>query len=272
MQDIFHRPQTLSAIHDKSSAWLGLGSSVFAMLRQKSLSTDIMGIVATLLYLLSICIIHTAFPGIFAVSAHDNTQGKSAEPWTVPTVREYQYFGYVFGLFCSNDRISHLWSTSNVSQMGFHVYDFLNEYNSLKNPPLGLANTSIYDILPSDIVGNASLTIIALVNITSFNVDCTYLSGATLQTNYSALSPEQGIFSDVPSDVPFTMNLDGEMTNKVTLFPMRRSITCINTECLNSERSATNDADSSLPRNTQHHSFGLYISCRRRQRRAFSVH
>ncbi|KAF7795220.1 hypothetical protein EIP86_006370 [Pleurotus ostreatoroseus] len=69
---MFHRRQTLSAIHDKSSAWLGLGSSAFALLRQKAIKTDLVGVIATALYLLCISVVHTAFPGIFTVESAES--------------------------------------------------------------------------------------------------------------------------------------------------------------------------------------------------------
>lgn len=217
LQDIFYRRQTLTSIHDKSAAWLGLGSSAFAVLRQKSLATDRMGVVVTLCYLLFISIVHTIFPSVFILVTASES---GLPPIDRPTVLAYQNLRYVF-TSCYRNVDTYISCTSNVSQIDSDVYNFLNEYNHLNDSPAGLANQKIYDIFPSDVAGHQSGTWLSL-NSTSFSVNCTYISGETLRYNSSASPLEQQNISG-PNDVPFTIDLGATMSNNVTLFPMCRS-------------------------------------------------
>ena len=60
--------QTLSAIHDKSAAWSGLGASVLALVRQRTLNTDVWGVLQVVLYLVAIFALHVTIPSTLLVS------------------------------------------------------------------------------------------------------------------------------------------------------------------------------------------------------------
>ncbi|EMD37230.1 hypothetical protein CERSUDRAFT_95485 [Gelatoporia subvermispora B] len=63
----FHVRQTLTALHDKSNAWLGLGSAFLTLYQQKTTKTSPWYIVAITMYLLGIFILHITTPALFDV-------------------------------------------------------------------------------------------------------------------------------------------------------------------------------------------------------------
>lgn len=63
--------QTLSAIHDKSSAWLSLGSSVFSLWHQLQVPAATSGVIQITLYLLGIFVLHITIPTIASVVVYN---------------------------------------------------------------------------------------------------------------------------------------------------------------------------------------------------------
>lgn len=73
--------QTLSALHDKQSAWLGLGSSTLTLWRQLKVNTAAKGIIAITVYLCGVFTLHVTTPSLFDVVPFNVTTVK-----TQPTV------------------------------------------------------------------------------------------------------------------------------------------------------------------------------------------
>ena len=71
-QDV-HTRQTLTAIHDKSSAWLGLGSSISVLMDQLKLPTAAPKVMFTFLYLGGISTLHIAIPATLNVNTYNGT-------------------------------------------------------------------------------------------------------------------------------------------------------------------------------------------------------
>lgn len=69
--------QTLTSIHDKSGAWLGLGSAVMAVWQQTKLRTGAWGISAITVYLLSVFALHITIPGLLHVVPYNATVAAS---------------------------------------------------------------------------------------------------------------------------------------------------------------------------------------------------
>lgn len=59
--------QTLTAIHDKSSAWLGLGSASVSLWQQLKLRAAALGVLGIATYLLGVFVLHITIPGLFHV-------------------------------------------------------------------------------------------------------------------------------------------------------------------------------------------------------------
>ncbi|KAJ3556890.1 hypothetical protein NM688_g1773 [Phlebia brevispora] len=160
LHEFLRRPQTLTAIHDKLSAWLGVGSSLQTLWQQIHLVTDFLGISMITLYLLLIYIVHTTLPAIFGVTTQNVTVAV-----THPTMLARQT--NVSTLLRSENNLVDLRSILEV-------------YNTLDLTTVGVLDNMIYDIIP--VVTNAADAGVD-VNATTFTVDCASLSDV-IQTNF----------------------------------------------------------------------------------------
>lgn len=70
--DLFTR-QTLTAIHDKNAAWLGLGSAFGSLWQQLELPAAVYGVALITLYLLGIFALHITIPSLFHVVPFNET-------------------------------------------------------------------------------------------------------------------------------------------------------------------------------------------------------
>ncbi|KAI0089621.1 hypothetical protein BDY19DRAFT_114029 [Irpex rosettiformis] len=137
-----HTQQTLTAIHDKLTAWLGLGSSLMALVDQIRIPAAVSNVVFIAIYLCGVAVLHITIPASVGVSTYDAT---------VPTLQTTQ--------------LARPWSLS-LSQADAASWDILNVYNQFSQ--LGLRDNMVYDILPViPLAGGYTL-----VNATKFNVDC----------------------------------------------------------------------------------------------------
>ncbi|KAJ3540257.1 hypothetical protein NM688_g6252 [Phlebia brevispora] len=160
MHEFTRYPQTLTAIHDKSFAWLGLGSSLQTLGRQAKLATDVLGISMITLYLLLIFVVHTTLPSVFGV-ATQNVTTLSTYPTTLarqPNVTLELQIGSGADVEIDNG-----WA---------NLYAILQVYDTLDLPTVSVLDNMLYDIIP--IVQNAADTELE-VNATTFSVDCACL-------------------------------------------------------------------------------------------------
>ncbi|KAJ3557273.1 hypothetical protein NM688_g1558 [Phlebia brevispora] len=177
LHELIQRPQTLTAIHDKSFAWLGLGASLQTLARQRKLVTDLLGVSMITIYLLLIFVVHTTLPGIFGVTTQNVTSFA-----TYPTTLARQI-------------------TSETPQglaldpfTGYH-YAILQVYHTLTLSTTGLRDNTLYDIIPA--VENATGAPVE-VNATSFSVSCGLLPDI-VQTAFEPNGSEPN--SDMPAYV-----------------------------------------------------------------------
>ncbi|KAJ3556626.1 hypothetical protein NM688_g1920 [Phlebia brevispora] len=162
LHEFFRRPQTLTAMHDKASAWLGLGSSLQTLANQRKLVTDLLGTFMITLYLLLILVVHTTLPGIFGIGNQNVTVTA-----TYPTTLARQP-NIIFDLSGPALQIpGEIWST---------IYSILPVYDTLNLTTVGVLDNMLYDIIPSvENVANIGVE----VNATTFVVDCGLLSDVT---------------------------------------------------------------------------------------------
>ncbi|KAJ3556627.1 hypothetical protein NM688_g1921 [Phlebia brevispora] len=168
LHDLTKRPQTLTAIHDKTSAWLGLGASLQTLVRQTKLVTDLLGISMITLYLLFILVVHTTLPGIFSVTTQNVT-----------------IFGTYPTTLARQPNVTPLFM--NESETGLtDLYSILQVYDTLNLTTVGVLDNMLYDIIPT--IENASGAG-AQVNETTITVDCALLPDV-VQTSFT--SPANG--------------------------------------------------------------------------------
>lgn len=65
LRGYLYTSQTLTAIHDKSTTWLGLGSAFASLWQQFKLPAAVPGVVLIILYLLATFALHITIPGLF---------------------------------------------------------------------------------------------------------------------------------------------------------------------------------------------------------------
>ncbi|KAJ3556630.1 hypothetical protein NM688_g1919 [Phlebia brevispora] len=147
--DFIRRRQTLTAIHDKSSAWLGLGSSLETLVNQGKIVTDLPGVSMITAYLLLIFVVHTTLSGIFAVGTQDITTFVTHSTTLARQGFESQLIEY--------------------GDSTLDPHSILSLYDVLNISTVGVSGDMIYDIIP--VVANATTTGIE-VNATTFSVDC----------------------------------------------------------------------------------------------------
>ena len=81
------RVQTLTAIHDKNNAWLGLGSAFVSMYQQLRLRAAGIGVASILAYLLSVFALHVTIPSMLHAEPFNDTATTIA-----PTILENASF------------------------------------------------------------------------------------------------------------------------------------------------------------------------------------
>ncbi|KAJ7610620.1 hypothetical protein DFH06DRAFT_171956 [Mycena polygramma] len=149
--------QTLTATHDQTLSWAGIGAAFSSLLAQLALPADIIGTLAITGYLATILTLHVSTPALFAVETFNHTV-----PAVVPTQG--------FPLWNGSD-------TNASSVFPSDLGDFLQWMSSLVNQSktVGLFNGSLYDILAF----SSSATTYASVSATGFNVTCGYLNNVS---------------------------------------------------------------------------------------------
>ncbi|GJE88180.1 hypothetical protein PsYK624_042630 [Phanerochaete sordida] len=155
-------PQTLTALHDKSSAWLGVGSALVSLWQQTKLRVATGGVLSIALYLLSVFMVHISIPSILHLQLYNATT-----PAQYPT------------------RLARASFTSNLVS----AYDILLVYGQIQK--IGLLENMVYDIIPEvpNAVGNTT------VGASLYDVDCMTLPAFT--TPYGTLSNKSGALTSL---------------------------------------------------------------------------
>ncbi|KAF7333130.1 hypothetical protein MVEN_02378500 [Mycena venus] len=149
------KAMTLTALHDNTSAWSGIGSAVVTLYKQISLPAATSSVLAVVGYLGCVSVLHTTFPALFAVQTFNVSHSTPVEAQgfnSAKTLANSEYF-------------LHLWEAAT---------DFSPWITKMsESQTLGLYNGSIYDVLrhPNPAGGQAQ------VSATGFNVTCGYLPG-----------------------------------------------------------------------------------------------
>ncbi|KAJ6514660.1 hypothetical protein DFH09DRAFT_1431637 [Mycena vulgaris] len=151
--------QTLSATHDNTAAWAGLGSAVLYLWRQRVVSASIRGVLLVAFYLTNIALLHVTMPNIFLLQSFDVPLPVSVATQSLPSYpSSYHYIG----------------PSSYYSWQTF-------AYGSLHSVPSILANANseglhegtLYDVVGAN-GGMGNVT----VNATGFNITCGTLPDA----------------------------------------------------------------------------------------------
>ena len=71
--DLYTR-QTLTAVHDKTSAWMGLASSLVGLFQQAKLPAAVWGVLFITAHLFDATVLHISVSGLFHVVAYNATE------------------------------------------------------------------------------------------------------------------------------------------------------------------------------------------------------
>ena len=65
--------QTLTTVHDKSSAWYGLGSALTSLYQQTKFRSSLVGVASIVVYLFCVFVLHITIPSMFSVEPYNAT-------------------------------------------------------------------------------------------------------------------------------------------------------------------------------------------------------
>ncbi|KAJ7239835.1 hypothetical protein C8J57DRAFT_1727238 [Mycena rebaudengoi] len=168
--------QTLTATHDTTAAWAGLGSATVLAWNQKAVPASIVGVFLVFLYLGSISVLHITIPALFSIQAFTTSRSVPAITQSLPS---FNFSG--FNLSNEADRWG-AWLNTVFSVDG-SLYFMPSVLGS--TVAVGVRDGSLYDV-PEPNAGQGNIT----VNATGFNISCGYLKD--VETKWM---PEQGRWS-----------------------------------------------------------------------------
>lgn len=65
--------QSLTATHDSTAAWAGIGSACLHLWHQKAIRASITGILSVFLYLGTVLVLHITTPGLLSLETFNST-------------------------------------------------------------------------------------------------------------------------------------------------------------------------------------------------------
>jgi len=158
-RDILLQRQTLTASHDQSTAWMGLGSALLVVWRQFRIPASVFGTLLVSVYLIGIAILHISTPSLFNLQIFD-------KPNT--TVISTQIGMPIITAVDPNSEELSISPWMNIGTL----LPYLARANS--NSTIGVQNATLYDIL-DDNDGTGAVA----VGAKSFNVTCGLVTNVT---------------------------------------------------------------------------------------------
>ncbi|KAJ7662609.1 hypothetical protein DFH06DRAFT_355995 [Mycena polygramma] len=153
---ILQTDQTLTAIHDTTAAWAGIGSAVFHLWHQTRVRSSVIGVLSVFGYLGGVLILHVATPSLFAVQTFNSSTLVPVGTYGLPSWN----VNWPNGTNVADYAAGSLYSIPTVVE---------------SNTSLGLSGGTLYDVLDDHAgVGNVS------VSATGFNISCTYPTNMTV--------------------------------------------------------------------------------------------
>ncbi|KAJ7454375.1 hypothetical protein FB451DRAFT_1517922 [Mycena latifolia] len=145
--------QTLTATHDNSAAWAGIGSAIVHVWHQKAVPASVIGVLSTFLYLGNILVLHITTPSLVSLQTFNSSRSVLVPTQSLPA--------YNWSNDVSFDRQEYL--PASLSYLPFVAGTTTTE---------GLYGGTLYDILDPNaalVPGNVS------VKATGFNITCGYV-------------------------------------------------------------------------------------------------
>ncbi|KAJ6459561.1 hypothetical protein C8R45DRAFT_1030424 [Mycena sanguinolenta] len=152
--------QTLTAAHDNTAAWAGLGSAVFYIWNQRDVSASLKRVLLAFFYLGNIALLQLAMSSMFAMQT-------VTVPHSGPIVTQ-SLPSYPLSHIGNGSRPSDPWIA--FARGALHSLPLILNNSSTK----GLYNGTLYDVPRTNAVTTGNIT----VNATGFNITCRFLPEA----------------------------------------------------------------------------------------------
>ena len=155
IQGVLIKHQTLTAAHDESTAWTGLGSALLVLWKQTHVAASVVGTISITIYLVGISVLHVSTPSLFSLQIFELPNGTTISTRVrMPSLTD---------LYNSSSEAA---SDTTVFWNGI---DYALPYLSHADPSnlIGVQNSTLYDIL-----GNNNGTGNVSVSAKAFNVTC----------------------------------------------------------------------------------------------------
>ncbi|KAJ7236533.1 hypothetical protein C8J57DRAFT_1479199 [Mycena rebaudengoi] len=153
----FHKDGTLTAMHDITSAWAGIGSALATLYNQMSLAGSVVGTLSVVGYLGGISILHVTTPSLLSIETFNQSVLSNVQTLGSPQFNASD---------ASDDDSTYAWL---LKTSGFVPWIG----NLDESQTLGLFNGSIYDVLQDVFPAGKP----AQVTAVGYNITCGYLEG-----------------------------------------------------------------------------------------------
>ncbi|KAJ7202372.1 hypothetical protein GGX14DRAFT_654311 [Mycena pura] len=203
--------RTLTAAHDSFASWAGLGSALATLKNQLSVPASVLGSFNIVGYLACISVLHITTPAVISVQPFNNTVPVPIGTRWLPE----------FDAANPNATLDFMVAFPSI---------FLPWIGNLENvQTLGLFNSSLYEVLDGEDLGNGNADVSAL----GFNITCGYLPAAInatsdlelMSTNFLDLGPFGSVYNlDLTREHPFTViqnELLATMNNSIIIYTTR---------------------------------------------------
>jgi hypothetical protein len=177
---ILLRRQNLTATHDESTAWIGLGSALLVLLKQTRIAASVVGVSLITIYLVGISVLHISTPSLFTLQVFELSNSTTISkrigmPKIEPDGSAGSHFMicifFLLTIWLTRDRNSALTWNDVVSDFSYLTHADLGN-------TIGVQNGTLYDVL-----GDNNGTGTVAVGATSFNVSCGSFSNTTALGN-----------------------------------------------------------------------------------------
>ncbi|KAJ7859234.1 hypothetical protein B0H13DRAFT_1901544 [Mycena leptocephala] len=149
--------QPLTATHDSTAAWAGIGAASLHLWHQKAVRASIIGILSVFLYLGTVLVLHISTPALFSLETFNSTSISVTFTEGLPAMNMSGYNGT---------------TSSNLSDYVCGSLYYLPYVDGTTN--IGLTGGTLYDVPKTDTaIGNIT------VSATGFNVTCQFLENVT---------------------------------------------------------------------------------------------
>ncbi|KAJ7863581.1 hypothetical protein B0H13DRAFT_2565026 [Mycena leptocephala] len=161
--------QPLTATHDSTAAWAGIGSAFIHLWHQKTVRASITGVVVVFLYLGTVLVLHITTPGLFSLETFNSTSSSVVLTEGLPAMNMSSYNGTT-----SLDLLEYLGTAQGYVLGSLYYLPYIDGSTNI-----GLTGGTLYDV-PKTNAATGTIT----VNATGFNVTCEFLED--LSANFGA--------------------------------------------------------------------------------------